>query len=198
MHFQFFNRAGSITTFVKTHYFQNAGSLVFVLFLSLIVSCKSKSDVEPEKLIVDNDAYYISFNAGGKEYKFTEREISAANFHGGKNTGEGYNGNGYKVSILAASADGGVPQISILIYSPKSIKDSTYISDGKTTMVALDCFLPANNAQKYQIFGTNGTSEAKVFDLGPDNVKGTFSGVLFSFGEKLVITDGKFYVPRIN
>jgi hypothetical protein len=183
--------------FSKIEFLKNVGKLIFILFFMLIYSCKSKDDAEPDKMN-NADEYYLSFRADGKEYRFTGSEIFPANFHNGINTGEGYNGNGYKTSIIATAADGRLPRMSILIYSSKSIKDTVYITNGNTTMVALDCFMPADNAQKYKIFGSNGTSEARLISIGTEGVRGTFSGTLFSYSEKLLITQGEFYLPRVN
>ena len=191
--------------------------LVAAIAFSVLYSCK-KSDNGGGPSNTNTSGYSVSFKANGVQIKYTSETFATVAYTA---TNKLY------TAILEGYHDyntAGEDHIAILLYDSNPITTSTYqdpqkavgANGNKVPQVLINYYKDASN--NYISMGLfvdeNGVpaagTEAAVADakvtitkLTSSSVEGTFSGTVFlssdpSFQKKVVITDGKFTLKRLQ
>ncbi len=153
--------------------------VIFVLFM---ISACSKDEV-------DDGNYRVKFKANGTPVEFNSQPTLTASF--------GQSGNQHVAVFTGYDVES---NISIQVHDGKAIEAknySGYVSTGSGFSGALIAY--KDKAGTVYTQGVPGNASITVSEITATEVRGTFSGTLKATGKAdVVITDGEFFVKRLN
>lgn len=179
-------------------------NLVFLLLLSLIISCKKSDNSKPKEAT----GYFMSFKANGTYYKFNNSRTIARLFNGNLSS-DGVNKTPFYQVNIAGYGDKteAFPGLIVGIKSPNKIQAIKYSSTPTDQFrgvpsLELQCNLPITDLYvKSKTYGGYQDITLTLTEITIDYVKGTFSGSAYSVdgkSEKVSITEGEFYLERVD
>lgn len=160
--------------------------LVFLLLLSLFSACKKENN---SSNTTATGTYYMRFKANGTQVEFTNQQSLVAAF---SNTGNQYVGifTGYDANS----------NMGLQVYDNKAIATGTYTGYAAVGSVLVGTLISyqTSNSSIYGETGMDTTVVVNINELTSTAVKGTFNGILSGQNDSMVITNGEFYLHRVN
>ncbi|WP_439481555.1 hypothetical protein [Cyclobacterium plantarum] len=165
-------------------------SLLVLCLLVSFTSCSTGTDDDIEDKIGD---YMISFNGNGVLQEFTADHFPQGNIF---DNGTQYTG--------VFSGTRSSSSVGVSVYDNKAIASNNYsgfvVTEPTQQSLAFVIGASINYNEGQTVYSTpdsNPQVTVTITEITSTEVRGTFSGTLKSSGkEDLVVTNGKFYVPR--